>query len=200
MFHRAVADLTLQACKIVSIALVEAPADAEIDYETPKLSEIPARAAEIWNPGIPEGIERRCDWAVSSPSAAAPAQPFNLCLDMDFGGPDGRLLGGLTRISVVLGGYPAVLVGMAFDYADGSRRAHGRRDYLIENKHHVSGVEQTFFIDGPGGERLTAVEVANSPRQSAPQDLGQAAAPGPVQGITVRRMSAPSRRQQQAWP
>ena len=168
------------------MAFIEAPAHAEFNDEDQKPCQIPNRAAEIWYPETPESP---CNWAVSHPSAVAPAQPFNLCLNMDFGGPDGQLLGKLTRVSVFLGGYPAVLIGMEFDYSDGSRRAYGRRDYLIENKHHVAGVEQSFFIDGPGGEVITSVEVANSPRASEPSGSSEATGFRSVQSLTVSKLS-----------
>ena len=183
----------MQACKVISVALIETPADAEIydddnDDDDQPLRAIPGRYAEVWNPDIPDS---RCDWAVSGPPASAPAQAFNLCLDVDFGGPDGRLLGKLTRIGFIMGGYPAVFLGIAFDYSDGSRRAYGRRDYLIENNHPAAGIEQTFFIDGPGGEVVTEVEVANSPSQSKPQSSDAVSPPQTIQGITVRTIPRP---------
>ena len=178
----------MQACKIISVGLLETPADSELhdDDQDQSLREGTGHFAEVWNPEIPESP---CDWAVSGPPASEPAQAFNLCLDVDFGGPDGQMLEKLTRIGVLMGGYPAAFLGMAFDYSDGSRRAYGRRDYLIENKQHAAGIEQTFFIDGPGGEVVTEIEVANSPTQCKPQASSGVSGPQTIQGITVSRLS-----------
>lgn len=62
----------------------------------------------------------------------------------------------LTRVTAYMGQFPHVFLGMAFSYADGSKRRFGRVTYAIDGGVQVPAIEQSFELDGPGGERMVA--------------------------------------------
>ncbi|KAL5356595.1 hypothetical protein BJX96DRAFT_171757 [Aspergillus floccosus] len=72
-------------------------------------------------------------------------------LDIDFGGPQGSLLGLLTRMVVYVSTSPCPITGMVFFYTDGSTRSFGIRGQS----------EISFYVDGPGGERILEVIVVD---------------------------------------
>ncbi|KAI1100991.1 hypothetical protein F4804DRAFT_344309 [Jackrogersella minutella] len=115
----------------------------------------------IWNPNIPEFHPI---WNFPKPVNSRPfnsAQSFNLCLNMDFGGPGGQLLQSLVRLDVFIAECPSVILGMSFIYCDGSERFYGRkrsRDSL-DSRHVTPAVRQSFIIDGPHGEVMTNITV-----------------------------------------
>ncbi|KAH9888654.1 hypothetical protein F4778DRAFT_754840 [Xylariomycetidae sp. FL2044] len=145
----------LDACKVVSVALVE---------DTPGVSAYERR--EIWNPTIPSHCPLWHD-----PSCAD--QYFKLCLNMEFGGLDGELLSSLTGIVVYMGAFPAVFVGMAFIYEDGHERMYGRISHraTIETTTNIRAVQQSFLIDGPNGELMTRLSASYSADDDTIQKL-----------------------------
>jgi hypothetical protein len=76
---------------------------------------------------------------------------YDHLLEVCFGGSNGELLKSLTEITLVLGKefQRARIAGLRFTYCDGTKLCRGSQ----------RGVIQTFFIDGPGGERISKVSV-----------------------------------------
>lgn len=73
---------------------------------------------------------------------------FDPLVNVDFGGPQGILLPFLTRIVVHMLAETCPIVGMDFFYTDRCMRFGSG-----------GATELSFFLDGPAGERITAVEV-----------------------------------------
>ena len=85
---------------------------------------------------------------------------FTPLLNMDFGGPDGSLLGSLARVVVNM--HPIYLiVGLEFVYCGLESKLYGTRGNL----------EQSLLIDGAGGERISEVEVNLSKRSAKIRSL-----------------------------
>ncbi|KAI0595235.1 hypothetical protein F4775DRAFT_585635 [Biscogniauxia sp. FL1348] len=147
----------LDACKVISITLVEMPlhipvvdatdCDWVLDYRN-----LDQEPVQLWNPSLPEH-PHHTSWHYAQFST----QHFDLCLNMDFGGPRGCLLQSLTRINLYMGGFPAVFIGMSFNYEDGTERFYGRKGYResIGSLAVLRAVQQSFHIDGPMGEIIT---------------------------------------------
>ncbi|KAK2759508.1 hypothetical protein FQN54_002987 [Arachnomyces sp. PD_36] len=96
----------------------------------------------IWTPTIP----KYHNLFLSPLKISKPARSDAL-FNFDFGGPRGEMLASLTRI--VLHMSFRWITGMELFYDD-------RESIMIGNP----GAELSFVIDGPGGERITDVEVA----------------------------------------
>ncbi|KAI5917273.1 hypothetical protein F4810DRAFT_697126 [Camillea tinctor] len=154
----------LDACKVISITLVEMPlhtpvvdatdCDWFLDYKN-----LDQEPVQLWNPVMPE-TSHPVVWQ----NAHFSTQHFDLCLNMDFGGPRGRLLRSLTCINFLMGGFPAVFLGMSFNYEDGTERFYGRKRYR-ENIGNLAGqraVRQSFHVNGPRGELITKIEASYS--------------------------------------
>ncbi|KAI8957063.1 hypothetical protein F5Y11DRAFT_107022 [Daldinia sp. FL1419] len=147
---------TLDACKIISISLLEQPVSISPFSIEPHTGSTPLRdhrPAEIWNPCIPAVYP---EWHSHSPFAK---QYFNLCFNIDFGGHDGRLLQSLVRVDMLMGKYPSVFTGVSFFYNDGSERFYGRKSFRssVARNFDIPAIRQSFPIDGPGGEVITIV-------------------------------------------
>ncbi|KAI1339365.1 hypothetical protein F5Y15DRAFT_86626 [Xylariaceae sp. FL0016] len=144
------------ACKIISMALMEENT-RDTNGRRPSLAQ-ESDPEELWNPKFPNV---RPTWHFE---AASPTQHFNLCLNMDFGGPGGHLLPSLTRIGLFMGGYPAVFLGMSFAYRDGHETFFGRKEYResVENMASLQAVKQSFTVDGPNGEIISKMTVSFS--------------------------------------
>ncbi|KAI1374895.1 hypothetical protein F4677DRAFT_146182 [Hypoxylon crocopeplum] len=160
----------LDACKIVSMSLVERQAQALPDSTNNHAGPASLQhlePVEVWNPNIPKVHPA---WLFPRPS---PAQYFNLCLNMDFGGPDGQQLQSLVRIVVFMGGFPSVFLGVSFVYSDGTERSYGRKSFrnsLIEISS-TPAIRQDFPIDGPGGELITKITTSWSREADAIQAI-----------------------------
>lgn len=73
-------------------------------------------------------------------------------VNIDFGGADGQLLCCLVRISIIFRLDWGCIMGMEFHYNNNQpSRLYGR----------TGGVEKTFPIDGPGGERIIRIDVGD---------------------------------------
>ncbi|CAJ2503870.1 Uu.00g112640.m01.CDS01 [Anthostomella pinea] len=142
--------LGFDACKLISVSLIEQQSPTN-GYGGLTLSR-GLELVELWNPRIPEA---RPVWPWLY---YAPVQHFNLCLNMDFGGSDGRLLQSLTRIDFLVGSFPAVFLGMSFVYDGASEQTYGRTENResIEDTTHVKAIQQSFPIDGPHDEHLSS--------------------------------------------
>ncbi|KAI0007040.1 hypothetical protein F4779DRAFT_643517 [Xylariaceae sp. FL0662B] len=158
--------LGFDACKIISISLIERQAETlpnAISKDTNDTYSPRPKLAELWNPNIPSAYPV---WHFSP----NPPTFFNLCLDMDFGGPNGQLLRSLVGVIAFMGPFPAVFVGLSFAYDDGSERCYGRSSSKTSVKD-VRAVRQYFPIDGPAGEIMTSVKVSYSQRWNTVQAI-----------------------------
>ncbi|OTB04004.1 hypothetical protein M426DRAFT_321296 [Hypoxylon sp. CI-4A] len=149
--------LGTDACKIISISLEEREAPAFYDSLNQDAGLAVHRSSgpkEVWNPSIPLA---RPMWHFEKPE-----QLFSLCLDMDFGGPDGQLLQSLVRIDVLMGDLQSVFLGVSFIYNDGSERFFGRKSLGISYYHSASilATRQCFPINGPRGEVISKLAIS----------------------------------------
>jgi hypothetical protein len=71
-----------------------------------------------------------------------------------FGGKDGSRLSSLVRMTAFLDS-AAGLYGMSFSYTDGSELLCGLNTTTHELGQSIPCIEQSFFINGPEGERIT---------------------------------------------
>ncbi|KAI1408209.1 hypothetical protein F5Y13DRAFT_204934 [Hypoxylon sp. FL1857] len=160
--------LGLDACKIISISLMEQQArtlPSPINKRASQKLVQNVQPAEVWNPNIPEVHP---SWHLPEPN---PTQFFNLCLSMDFGGRDGQLLRSLVRIVIFMGKFPAVFIGIAFVYIDGSERFYGRKSFRnsIDETTSIPAVRQCFPIDGPHGEVVNRISISYFPKRDTIQ-------------------------------
>ncbi|KAI2470143.1 hypothetical protein F4781DRAFT_196502 [Annulohypoxylon bovei var. microspora] len=161
--------LGLDACKIISISLMRQETRAlsnSINKDRGTASQN-LGPLEVWNPNIPAAPPV---WHFPESS---PTQYFNLCLNMNFGGPDGQLLQSLVRVDVLMGGYPSVFLGICFIYCDGSERLYGRKRFRnsLEQIANTPSIRQCFLIDGPRGEVMTKITVSRYPPQNTIQAI-----------------------------
>ncbi|KAK6067086.1 F-box domain-containing protein [Seiridium cupressi] len=104
-------------------------------------------ASEIWSPMIPT---RLCPkW--NSPEAFPP-QSFNMCLHVDFGGPNGELIGSLSMVNIFMGESPRVFFGFSFVYDNGTERLFGQRSYRLRSAKTYPCITKSFTIAGNKGE------------------------------------------------
>ncbi|KAI1453037.1 hypothetical protein F4805DRAFT_444983 [Annulohypoxylon moriforme] len=161
--------LGLDACKIISISLVgrEAQTLPDSTNKHPESETQNTGAMEIWNPNIPTATPT---WLFSQ---YLPTQYFNLCLNMDFGGLNGRLLKLLVRVDVLMGGYPSVFLGICFIYSDGNERLYGRESFRnsVEDIASTPSIRQCFLIDGPRGELMNEITIFRYPEADAIQAI-----------------------------
>ncbi|RYO87390.1 hypothetical protein DL764_008870 [Monosporascus ibericus] len=144
----------VDACKVILLSLIE-KRDQDYSHDNGMLYQPhPQRFVELWNPCPLPQAKRILGWQHERHPLRK--QPFNLCLEMNFGASGdeepGRLLRSLVRVTVYLGGFPDVFLGMAFSYADCRKRRFGRRTYHVNGATEVPAIEQPFSLDGPGGE------------------------------------------------
>ncbi|KAJ4270972.1 hypothetical protein NW764_013853 [Fusarium oxysporum] len=140
--------LGLDACKVVSVQLVEKLGDVPTVH-TPITSE-----QLVWNPAAPQP-----DVATVQPPTvdAASSQPAFI-LNMDFGGPSGSLLPLLSRIAVFVDSSVTFSIrGLGFYYTDGTEREFGIREIWDDSRERFLAIEQSLSINGPAGERITGV-------------------------------------------
>ncbi|KAG5803393.1 hypothetical protein H9Q74_013288 [Fusarium xylarioides] len=138
--------LGLDACKVVSIQLVENLGDStSVDR--------PTSGKHAWHPAPPQ-----LDVVTVLPhtvDTAAPQPAF--LLNMDFGGPSGSLLPLLNRITLFHDDIHSKIRGLGFYYTDGTKREFGFREIVHHCRERRWSVEQSLFINGPAGERITGV-------------------------------------------
>ncbi|CCT69595.1 uncharacterized protein FFUJ_05493 [Fusarium fujikuroi IMI 58289] len=133
--------LGLDACKVVSIQLVEKLGDA---------TAIDSSGQHVWHPAPPQPdvvtiLPRTIDVAASQPT---------FIMNMDFGGPSGSLLPLLTRIAIFHDHINHNVRGLGFYYNDGTEREFGFREFLTDYRCRDTALEMSVSIDGPAGERI----------------------------------------------
>ncbi|KAF2761048.1 hypothetical protein EJ05DRAFT_497614 [Pseudovirgaria hyperparasitica] len=138
-------EIGFDICKLVSLKLIEqnyripdcGTASHDATQMVPKAQHARERAeifGKIWSPGVPASMNY-----IQSFPAETKSQMFNLQLNMDFSGPDGRRLSSLQRIVALIQGFPSSFRGLKFVYDDNEK--------------------SSFYIDGAAGERVSAVTV-----------------------------------------
>jgi hypothetical protein len=109
--------------------------------------------AEIWSPTLP--AEKYTGWHIP---ASQLSKDFSICLQADASGADGELLGSLAMLTIYMGVWPQIFLGLSFVHDDGSERLFGQTSYMIHSKH-VPCIAQTFMIAGREGEMITELTV-----------------------------------------
>ncbi|KAK2785953.1 hypothetical protein FQN51_003761 [Onygenales sp. PD_10] len=134
-------------CKMVSLGLGEIQQSLASDLNPHRGVSISPEALTqemLWTPTAPKNV--------SLQQGSMPfQQSFKRSLNMNFGGGDGSLIFSLTRIVVIQDNFFAPIVGLEFCYADSSSRLYGR----------WGRVEQSFLINGPGGESIVEVRIGS---------------------------------------
>ncbi|KAL4888783.1 hypothetical protein BDV59DRAFT_187778 [Aspergillus ambiguus] len=102
----------------------------------------------LWVPEIPP--EKSLMISPLSPDLAL--SPPTVLVNIDFGGSGGRLLGLLTKMVVHVRTSPWPITGIEFFYNNGDTRFFGSR----------GDSEISFYLDGPGGERIHEVCTVNN--------------------------------------
>ncbi|KAK2128842.1 hypothetical protein NOF04DRAFT_1346157 [Fusarium oxysporum II5] len=140
--------LGLDACKVVSVQLVEKLGDVPTIH-TPTTSE-----QLLWHPAAPQP-----DVATVKPPTVDTASPQPaFILNMDFGGPSGSLLPLLNRVAIFVDSSVTFSIrGLGFYYTDGTEREFGIREIWDDSRERFLAIEQSLSINGPAGERITGV-------------------------------------------
>ncbi|KAL4746362.1 hypothetical protein BDW72DRAFT_197767 [Aspergillus terricola var. indicus] len=101
--------------------------------------------SHLWISAVPhqEGV----DFSTLLPPQSA--LPFAPLISIDFGAPQGQGLAGLTRLVFCMGSGSDPMRGVKAVYANGVSRLFGSEN----------GIELSFCIDGPNGERLTKIAI-----------------------------------------
>lgn len=79
---------------------------------------------------------------------AMSGRKFEPLINIDFGGPHGQLLPTLNMVAVMMSN-KGQFIGLRFTYVDGTSIFYGNE----------LGSIKTYYIDGPGGERIERVKV-----------------------------------------
>lgn len=114
--------------------------------------------SHLWIPRVP--THENLAVGVLEPSKVPRA--FRPLFDFDFGGHHGVLLSSLTRIVVRMVSNSCPIIGIDIFYTDRCIRFDsGWR----------GGTELSFFIGGPGGERITSMEITFNDPESGVRGL-----------------------------
>ncbi|KAJ3529226.1 hypothetical protein NM208_g9858 [Fusarium decemcellulare] len=139
----------LDVCKFVSLQLVEQRSDDST-------SSMPNAVSWLWHPREPE-TRRHGLILPSTPERPQVDSPVFI-LDMSFGGLEGILLPRLTRIAALHDDRIGCFRGLSFSYVDGSSKIFGMATIVGSAADHWSCIEQSFALDGSGGERIISIE------------------------------------------
>ncbi|KAL1998692.1 hypothetical protein VTN02DRAFT_5725 [Thermoascus thermophilus] len=154
---------TFDGLKIVSLAV---PADSEPlfpDDPDPRGAphHLPLRTKGLWYPSIPASHLHLHDDSFAGRDVSL--RDYRPLVHVMFGGPRGRYLPSLTQIAVTLS--PDAIVGIDFVYTgvdddDDAPPSNRLRAFFHSPARAADGsvVQTSFAIDGPGGERLTALQ------------------------------------------
>ncbi|KAK2783590.1 hypothetical protein FQN53_009135 [Emmonsiellopsis sp. PD_33] len=182
-------------CKMVSLGLMEIQQSlaSNLNPHQPVFISPEAFTQEmLWTPTAPKNVSLQL-------GSLAIQQTFRRSLNANFGGDDGSLISSLTRIVFSQDDFRAPIVGLEFCYADSSSRLYGRR----------GRVEQSFLIDGPGGEFIVEVRVGSESSDIETENrtlirslemitnigsrmICNAAAPNKIEAGALEHLSAPS--------
>ncbi|EWY87857.1 hypothetical protein FOYG_09241 [Fusarium oxysporum NRRL 32931] len=142
------------ACKSVSFQVLEEA--IQIANMQVAATKIAGSMSGLWHPTEPDtsvhGVIRP-----STPNHQQTIDPLYL-LNMDFGGPGGTLISRLSRITALHDDEHGSFRGFAFSYVGGLTRSYGTRTVINTTSDRSTCIEQSFSIDGPGGERIVSLE------------------------------------------
>ncbi|KAK2794439.1 hypothetical protein FQN50_009909 [Emmonsiellopsis sp. PD_5] len=182
-------------CKMVSLGLMEIQESLASNLNPHQPVSISPEALTpemLWTPTAPKNVSLQ-------QGSLAIHQTFRRSLNANFGGGDGSLIFSLTRIVFLQDDFRAPIVGLEFCYADSSSRLYGRR----------GRVEQSFLIDGPGGEFIVEVRIGSESSDIETENrtlirslemmtnigsrmICNAAAPDKIEAGELEHLSAPS--------
>ncbi|KAF5538414.1 hypothetical protein FNAPI_11122 [Fusarium napiforme] len=137
--------LGLDACKIVSIQLVEKLGDPTAADRSRSSGQ-----QHVWHPGPPQPD------VVTVFNPIVDEEPAFI-LNMDFGGPSGSLLPLLTRVAMIYDDLHLTVKGLGFYYTDGTEREFGFREIVSDARQRVAAIELSVPIDGAAGERIVGL-------------------------------------------
>ncbi|KAF5622077.1 uncharacterized protein FTJAE_11044 [Fusarium tjaetaba] len=137
--------LGLDACKVVSIQLVEKLRDATAVDKRRSLGQ-----QHVWHPAPPQPD------VVTKFTPTVNEEPAFI-LNMDFGGPSGSLLPLLTRAALFVDDINHTVKGLGFYYTDGTEREFGFREIVSDSRQRLTAIELSVPIDGAAGERIVGL-------------------------------------------
>jgi hypothetical protein len=110
----------------------------------------------LWHPNEPNSEQ-----GVIHPSTPENQQATDplFFLNMDFGGPGGAFISRLNRITALHDEVYGSFRGFTFSYIDGHTKGFGTRTVINTASDRSTCIEQSFSIDGPGGERIVSLEL-----------------------------------------
>ncbi|KAH6900588.1 hypothetical protein B0T10DRAFT_600861 [Thelonectria olida] len=145
------------ACKVISIQLVESQDLSALTPAKPSIDRNEKLTVPLWQP-FPPSMPN----VILLPALATSREQkhSSMCLNMNFGGPDGCWLPLLTRVVARYGfsDHYMYIQSLSFVYTgfgDTWRYTYGLR--YRGSRRHNSVADQ--FIDGPGGERIVEIRL-----------------------------------------
>ncbi|PKY08597.1 hypothetical protein P168DRAFT_323700 [Aspergillus campestris IBT 28561] len=137
----------LDHLKIVSLGFGELADHCEGHLELPcaSIQDLSRVYSHLWTPP-PPGHE---NLTIGTILPRQPSQAFEPLINIDFGGPQGVLLGSLTRLAFHMASRPYPLMGIEVSYSDGRYMLFGSR----------SGCVLSVFVNGPEGERINHIGI-----------------------------------------
>lgn len=150
-------------CKLVSIQLIDHDcSDAACGIASSHLCSHGAQRTSdgrTWYPKIPA----QADFIQLIPTNTK-VHNFNLHLNMNIAGQSGHRLSSLRRIVALIGGHRGLFLGLRFVYDNGESNIFRRkRNATCFDRDSINTVESSFYIDGAGGERVSAVRIGSHP-------------------------------------
>ncbi|RSL87389.1 hypothetical protein CEP52_015543 [Fusarium oligoseptatum] len=142
----------LDACKFVSLQLLELLHNIDLLNLRPGLVDPTRTRPWFWHPAEPNHRDRAI--SLHMPSEESQRSISTFALDMNFGGTDGSRLSYLNRIVAFHDDRDGLFRGFAFFYTDGSEKAFGMKEIINTARERWTCIEQSIALDGPGGERI----------------------------------------------
>ncbi|EWG38453.1 hypothetical protein FVEG_01661 [Fusarium verticillioides 7600] len=144
------------ACKIVSLQVLEEGIQST-DMRVAAMK-VPGTLSGLWHPNKPDTSVSGVIHPSTPKDQQTVAPPY--FLNMDFGGLGGALISRLSRIIALHDDQYGSSRGFTFSYIDGRTKSYGTRLVISTAGDRSACIEQSFSIDGPGGERIVSLEVA----------------------------------------
>ncbi|KAL3480802.1 hypothetical protein BJX99DRAFT_272534 [Aspergillus californicus] len=138
--------------KIVSLALGQVVEHAGVITESSFQEKPDEVQSRLWIPHAPahQGVK------ITSLLSEEARRPFEPLLNIDFGGLNGSLLPSLMRLTIYMVSPPYPIAGIEIWHGDEMSTSFGSS----------SGCGLSFFIDGPGGERIDRIDAVYGSSQS----------------------------------
>ncbi|KPM40494.1 hypothetical protein AK830_g6068 [Neonectria ditissima] len=139
---------------MIGFDLLESQLDSIVPNGTSPSTAIPM--PWLWHPIEPDSCANQMILGCPPEQQQAPLEP-TFVLNMDFGGPGGSHLSRLNRVTALHDDYYGSFRGFHFFYTDGTKRMFGTRQIIDTMSKRWTCIEQSFALDGPGGERITSL-------------------------------------------